>query len=403
MNIKPCVIGLGYVGLPVFLRVQSKFQTIGYDINKIRIKTLNKKIDTNKEFNEFELKLKNKSKFVFKSNLLEKCNFYIVTMPTPLTYQNKPDMSFLEQVSILLSKILKKNDIIIFESTVYPGASKYLTKNYLEKGSGLKENKDFFVGYSPERINPGDRVHTIQNTKKILAIQTRNQIIKKKIISIYKTITKKIILSNKVEEAEMAKLIENIQRDLEIAFINDIYIFCRKMDYNFKKIIDLASTKWNFKKFAAGLVGGHCLPVDPYYLIYVAKKKKINLNTILAGRKTNNHISKLIENEIKNILKKNIYKKIYLMGITYKKNVSDIRNSLALKIFIKLRNTNKNVFAIDPICENSVQKKFKILKDVKKFEKNSLYVFLVNHKQNQNYIKEIKQKKIPYLDPFYYY
>ncbi len=309
MNIKPCIIGLGYVGLPVFLRVQSKFQTIGYDINKNRINTLNKKIDTNKEFNKFELKLKNKSKFVFKRNLLEKCNFYIVTMPTPLTNQNNPDMSFLEQVSILLSKILKKNDIIIFESTVYPGASKYLTKNYLEKGSGLKENKDFFVGYSPERINPGDRVHSIQNTKKILAIQTVNKIIKKKIISIYKTITKKIILSNKVEEAEMAKLIENIQRDLEIAFINDIYIFCRKMGYNFKNIINLASTKWNFKKFNAGLVGGHCLPVDPYYLVHVAKKNNIRLNTVLAGRKTNDYISKLIENEIKKFLKKIFLKK----------------------------------------------------------------------------------------------
>lgn len=407
-TINPCVIGLGYVGLPVFLRLQAKFQSIGFDSDLIRVKNLSKKIDTNREFKKKQLILKNNSFLSFEKKMVKLSNFYIITVPTPITKTNKPDLSHLINASILIAKNLKKNDILIYESTVYPGTTKFLVKNYLNKYSKLKEGKDFFVGYSPERVNPGDNKHTISKIKKILAISAPKKI-KLRVKTVYKQISNKLILTNSIESAETAKVIENIQRDLNIAFINDILIFSEKMNYNFEEILRLASSKWNFLKFKPGLVGGHCLPVDPHYLNYVAKLKKLKLKTLLAGRDVNNSMQefvlKIVEKKI-SLIKSKIMRspKVLVCGLTYKKNVSDIRNSLSLQIFTKLRKNYKNIFGYDPNCEDKILSKFKINNNIEKIKsKVDIIVFLVDHKKNKllfNYFK--KQKKI-IIDPFKFY
>ena len=235
-KIKPCVIGLGYVGLPLFLRLQAKFFSVGFDNDKKRIKNLNKKIDTNKEFKKHNLTTKNKSFFSSDSRVLKNSNFFIVTVPTPVTKKNKPDISHLKNASILIAKSLKKGDIIIFESTVYPSTTNFLIKNYLNKFSNLVEGIHYFVGYSPERVNPGDSKHSISKIKKILAIPGSLRI-KNKVKSVYRHVSKKLILTNSIESAETAKVIENIQRDLNIAFINEILLFTDKMNYNFDEIL----------------------------------------------------------------------------------------------------------------------------------------------------------------------
>ena len=407
-TINPCVIGLGYVGLPVFLRLQAKFQSIGFDSDLIRVKNLSKKIDTNREFKKKQLILKNKSFLSFEKKMVKLSNFYIITVPTPITKTNKPDLSHLINASILIAKNLKKNDILIYESTVYPGTTKFLVKNYLNKYSKLKEGKDFFVGYSPERVNPGDNKHTISKIKKILAISAPKKI-KLRVKTVYKQISNKLILTNSIESAETAKVIENIQRDLNIAFINDILIFSEKINYNFDEILRLASSKWNFLKFKPGLVGGHCLPVDPHYLNYVAKLKKLKLKTLLAGRDVNNSMQEFVLKKVEkkiSLIKSKIMRspKVLICGLTYKKNVSDTRNSLSLQIFAKLRKNYKNIFGYDPNCEDKILSKFKINNNIEKIKsKVDIIVFLVDHKKNKllfNYFK--KQKKI-IIDPFKFY
>ena len=282
--VKPCVVGLGYVGLPVFLRLQKKFFTVGFDTNIQRIKTLKKNIDINKEYKAIDLKLNNNCTFTSNLRKIKESNFYVVTVPTPINKKNNPDLSYLKNASTLIAKNLKKGDIIIYESTVYPGTTKYLIEKYLNKISNLSEGSDFYVGYSPERVNPGDLSHSISKIKKILAIKTNKEKIKKKIIKVYKSITQNLVLSSSIEAAETAKVIENIQRDLNIALMNDILLFTDKMNYDLNEVVRLASSKWNFLKFNPGLVGGHCLPVDPYYLSYIANKNNITLKTLLAGR-----------------------------------------------------------------------------------------------------------------------
>ncbi|MDA7572709.1 nucleotide sugar dehydrogenase [Candidatus Pelagibacter sp.] len=401
--ILPCIVGLGYVGLPVFNRLQKKFLTIGFDINKKRVSYLKNKIDTNNEFLSKDLILKNSSIFSSSIKDLKRSNFFIVTVPTPLKKKNIPDLTALFSASRLIAKNLKKGDIVFFESTVYPGTSELLIKSIFEKKTNLKEGKDFWVGYSPERINPGDKVHTINKTAKIIAFDTKSKIINNKIIKIYKSITPKIHITNSIKDAETAKIIENIQRDLNIALMNDIYLFSKKMNLNFKNIMNLASTKWNFLKFDAGLVGGHCLPVDPHYLNYIAKKNNIILQTVLAGRNVNLKMENFIFNEIKKMVKKQKKPKVLLNGITYKKNVADIRNSLPLNIFLKLKKFNKNIDAYDYVCNNDAARKYGIKKKINKNIRYNLIIFLVNHKKNKKIYDYAKKNKIQTFDPFQFY
>jgi UDP-N-acetyl-D-glucosamine/UDP-N-acetyl-D-galactosamine dehydrogenase len=402
-HILPCIIGLGYVGLPVFNRLQKKFATIGFDINKKRISSLKNKVDINNEFLPKELTLKNNSIFSSSIKDLKNSNFFIITVPTPLKNKNIPDLTALFNASKLIAKNLKKGDVVFLESTVYPGTSEILIKNIFEKKTKLKEGKDFWVGYSPERINPGDKIHSINKTAKIVAFNTKSKIINNKIFNVYKSITSKIYVTNSIKDAETAKIIENIQRDLNIALMNDIYLFSKKMNLNFKNIINLAATKWNFLKFDAGLVGGHCLPVDPHYLNFIAKKNNITLQTVLAGRDVNLKMENFILNEIKKKIRKLKKPKVLINGITYKKNVADIRNSLPLSIFLKLKKFNKNIDAYDYVCNNDAVNKYGIKKKMNKSLKYNLIIFLVNHKKNKKIYDYAKKNGISIFDPFQFY
>jgi len=378
-NILPCIVGLGYVGLPIFSLVQKKFQTIGYDINFKKIKELKKGIDITNTLNK-NFKLKNKSYFTSYSSDIKNSNFYIITVPTPVYKNNIPNLKHIIEATKVIAKNLKKKDIIFYESTVYPGTTKNICIPILEKISKLKSNVDFFVGYSPERINPGDKHHSVDKIKKIIAIE--NFHIKDKVLKVYKRISNHLVFNQNIEEAETSKVIENIQRDLNIALINEIYKVCRKLNINFKNVMSLASTKWNFIRFSPGLVGGHCLPVDPYYFSYIAKKNKINTKVILAGRSVNNDMKQFVIKDIKNILNQNkisLDEKILFLGATYKKNVPDIRNSLSLDIFYKIRKIYKKSYLSDPLVAHYFINKPFFLKRINNPNSFKLLIIMVDH------------------------
>ena len=401
MNIIPSVIGLGYVGLPIFLKLQKKFKTIGFDNDNLRIINLNKKRDTNKEFTKKNLFLNKGSCFTSDFKKLKKSNFFIITVPTPVYKNNLPNLDYLKKSCLLISKVLKKRDIIFFESTVYPGVTEDFCAKILEKNSKLKLEKDFFVGYSPERINPGDKYHSVDKIYKI--VSTKNSSTMKIAKKVYSSITKKLTLTKNIKEAESAKVIENIQRDLNIGLMNEIYKVCHKSNIRFKNVIKLASTKWNFLKFNPGLVGGHCLPVDPYYYSTFAKKFGIKTDLILSGRKINNSMYKFMYNKLINEIRKlkiNFRQsKILILGLTYKKNVSDIRNSYAINIYKLLKNKFKNLHACDPLLKNKKIKNIKILYDfnIKNYD---LVINLVNHDVFRSKISKIKKNKQNYIEIF---
>ena len=407
MNIKPCVIGLGYVGLPLILNLSKKFSCIGFDIDKERIETLRQKKDLNKEFKPKDF-IKRKIYFTNNSDELITTNFYIVCVPTPIKKNKQPDLNNLDKAIKILSKKLKKGDIIFIESTIFPG----LTKKYkakLERISGLKENRDFFVGYSPERVNPGDKIHTINNINKIVSIKTQNSLIKKKIFLVYKHVSKKIIFSKNIESAETAKVIENIQRDLNIALMNEILVICKKLKVNFKEVMRLAETKWNFMKFNPGLVGGHCLPVDPYYLSSIAKKNKVDAKVVLSGRKVNDNMLNFIMKELKKFLKfkkKTISSsKILLIGLSYKAGIADMRNSINFKIFKFLLKHSNEVKAFDPFVKNEMKSRYQILDYINKKNNYDAILFLSKSPKFEKEYKKLNTKKnrLKLIDPFEYY
>ena len=389
--IRPCIIGLGYVGLPLLVKLSSKYNCIGYDNNFERIKDLKNGIDIFKEFKRKELNKKS----VLYSNLLKDikhCKLFIITVPTPIYKNKKPDLSHLKDVCSKISKIIKKKDIIIFESTVYPGVTNNFCIPILEKGQKFKEGKDFFVGYSPERVNPGDKNHSLKKINKILAYPHSYK--KKEIIKLYSNLGKKIIFTKKIKEAETAKVIENIQRDVNIGLINEIYLNCKKMKIDFEDVIKLASTKWNFIKFKPGLVGGHCLPVDPYYFSYISKKYKVESKITLAGRSINDSMQDFVYKQILNKVKKFKNRKILICGLTYKQNVSDLRNSLAFAIYKKLKKKMPNIFGYDPLLSDSICKKFDIINKNKYFEKFDVYIPITSHRKIKVSLQKIKNKKI---------
>ena len=398
--LKICVMGLGYVGLPICLELSKKYSTIGYDINNSRIGNLKKYIDLNNEFKKKDF-LNKKLNFTGKIEEIKNCNFYIICVPTPITKLKKPDLKYVKKCFNIISNILNKNDIIVLESTVYPG----VTKNYARKlqiNNKLINNKDFFVCYSPERINPGDKENKLSKINKILAYEGKNKKIKKRIKEVYSRICKNLIFTDKIEEAETAKGIENIQRDLNIAFYNEILLICKKLNIDFNEVIRLAKTKWNFIEFSPGLVGGHCLPVDPYYLSYIASKKNYKSKVTLAGRSINesmkSYVLKIIYERIKNLKKlKKSKVKICLFGLTYKYGVSDIRNSQNIEIFKLLKRKYKNTIAYDPFLINN-----NFIWTKNKLNKYDLYIFLSKGKIFNKIYTSLKNKdKI--IDPFYYY
>ena len=404
-KILPCIIGLGYVGLPVFISLKKKFNVTGFDINKKRVYNLNNLVDTNKEYSKKDLRIKNKSLITYKSEKIRNCNFYIVAAPTPVKNNSVPDLKYIKDAFNLIAKNLKKNDIIFLESTVCPGTTEIFCKNILIKNKRFTVNKDFYLGYSSERINPGDKKHDVKNITKVVSINA-NKDITSIVKSVYNTVSKKIIFSQKIREAELSKLIENTQRDLNISLMNEIMILCNKTKIDYNEVIRLAKTKWNFLNFSPGLVGGHCLPVDPYYLSYFAKKSNYNTKVTLAGRETNNSMTNFIFNIINEKIKKNSEiknKKILVAGLTYKPNVSDLRNSLAIKIYQKLKKKFINIKGYDPIIDKNFAKKMKIETNFKKIKNSDIVIFLVNHKIFKKNIKYLKKYKTEIIDPFLFF
>ena len=390
-KIYPCIVGLGYVGLPLFVRLKKKFQTIGFDTDLNRVDHLNKRIDKNGEYAKKDLILNNKSKITNKSHLLKKSNFFIITVPTPVNKNFTPDLTHLKSASKIVGKNLSKNDIVFVESTIYPSVTQKICLKIIEKFSHLKNKKDFNIGYSSERINPGDKIHSVENIKKVVAIESNKKEILDRVLLIYKSIAKKLIISKHIKEAETSKVIENIQRDLNIALMNEIYLICEKLEISFKEVKRLALSKWNFHNYSPGLVGGHCLPVDPYYLAHIAKQKNYPSKVILAGREINNGMEKYIINKIIKITKINTQnKKILLFGVTYKSDVADTRNSIPLNIWKKLKiKYMRKIDCVDGCIDKEVAKKNNIKTHVEK-KKYDYFIPLVKHKNFESQFQKAK-------------
>ena len=351
---KIAIIGLGYVGLPLAVEFGKKYKCIGFDINKKRIEELNKFIDKTNELTSEEIKKSKLLNFTHSIKDLKHCNIYIITVPTPIDEYNNPDINFLIKASKNVGKFLNKNDIVIYESTVYPGCTEEECIPVLEKESNLIFNKDFFCGYSPERINPGDKVNTL--TKIVKVTSGSNEKTAKKIDDLYNSIISAgTHLASSIKVAEASKIIENCQRDINIAFANELSILFNLLEIDTNEALDAANTKWNFMDFRPGLVGGHCISIDPYYLTYKSKQLGYDSKIILAGRKLNNSMPKFICNRIINSLKSKSLSdvNILILGITFKENCSDIRNSKILEIYKILKNEKYNIDVHDPNVDYS--------------------------------------------------
>lgn len=392
-NIKISIIGLGYVGLPLALEFGKFFNVIGYDINKHRIAELNLKRDSNFDINSKDLSKSKFLKFTNNSDLLIDSNVYIVTVPTPINNKLEPELKYLLDATKMISKILQKNDLVIYESTVFPGCTEEKCIPLLEKYSKLKLNNDFYCGFSPERINPGDKKRTLTKIKKV--VSGSNSIALKIISQLYKKIIKAGIHEvSSIKIAESAKIIENIQRDINIAFVNELAIFFKKLNLNTEEILKAAETKWNFISFRPGLVGGHCISVDPYYFAYKAKKLGFKPKMTLAGRKINDNMDKFIALDFIKCMNRKFSKiyglKVLIMGFTFKENCSDIRNTKVIGInkYLKINNFHVDIF--DPnINSNTSLKGVKFI-DYPSFDTYDGVLITVSH----NIFKKIGISKI---------
>lgn len=350
---KIAVIGLGYVGLPLARLFSTKYKTVGFDINAKRVEALMKGHDDTLEVSDELLRQAISNGFVCTSSIedIKDSNIYVVTVPTPVDRNNTPDLTPLYKASETVGRVLKKGDIVIYESTVYPGTTEEECIPVLEKVSGLKFNTDFFAGYSPERINPGDKQHTVEKIKKVTSGSTPE--VARKVDEIYSSvITAGTHLAPSIKVAEAAKVIENSQRDINIAFVNELAKIFSKLGVDTNDVLAAASTKWNFLPFKPGLVGGHCIGVDPYYLAQCAQRHGYNPEIILAGRRLNDGMGEYVAAEvIKLMLKKGIQvvgSRILIMGFTFKENCPDVRNTKVVDIVKTLKEYNVNVDVYDP-------------------------------------------------------
>lgn len=383
---KIAIIGLGYVGLPLAHAFSFKFKVTGFDISKRRVDELNLGIDSTLELSQDQVKecIKNGMKFTTNSLDLNECDFFIVCVPTPVDSSNTPDLAPLFGASDIVASVLKKGDIVVYESTVYPGATRECAE-ILQKKSGLEFNKDFFCGYSPERINPGDKEHTVTKIKKITSGSDENTA--KIVDEIYSSvITAGTYRASSIEVAEAAKVIENTQRDINIAFVNELAMLFGKMGINVNEVLDAAATKWNFLNFRPGLVGGHCIGVDPYYLTHKATQIGYHPEIILAGRRINDNMSKFVSNGIVKLLIKNDIKvkgaKVLILGLTFKENCPDTRNSKVVDVINELKDYGINVFVSDPWAdENEAKRHYGIELVEAKFDDYDCVVIAVAHNE----------------------
>jgi UDP-N-acetyl-D-galactosamine dehydrogenase len=351
-NAKICVIGLGYVGLPLAHAFSFKYAVVGFDIAQWRIDELSSGYDRTLELDESQVNecLSNNMKFSLNTDDIKDCNVYIVTVPTPIDKNKRPDLTPLIKASETVGKVLKKDDIVIYESTVYPGATEEDCVPVLEKFSNLKFNEDFYCGYSPERINPGDKEHTVTKILKVTAGSTPE--IGKKVDELYASIiTAGTHLAPTIKVAEAAKVIENSQRDINIAFVNELAIIFNKLGINTNDVLAAAGTKWNFLPFKPGLVGGHCIGVDPYYLTHKAQSIGYNPEIILAGRRLNDNMGIYAANQVIKLMIKKGHKiegsKVLVLGITFKENCPDIRNSRVIDVIEELQEFGCNITVTD--------------------------------------------------------
>ncbi|MCG3689196.1 Vi polysaccharide biosynthesis UDP-N-acetylglucosamine C-6 dehydrogenase TviB [Aliarcobacter butzleri] len=392
---KICVIGLGYVGLPLAHAFSSKYKVVGFDISKWRIDELSSGYDRTLELTENQVKeaIKNGMKFTLDMNDIKECNIYIVTVPTPIDKNKRPDLTPLIKASETVGKVLKKDDIVIYESTVYPGATEEDCVPVLEKFSNLKFNVDFFCGYSPERINPGDKEHTVTKILKVTSGSTPE--IGKKVNELYASIiTAGTHLAPTIKVAEAAKVIENSQRDINIAFVNELAIIFNKLGINTNDVLAAAGTKWNFLPFRPGLVGGHCIGVDPYYLTHKAQSIGYNPEIILAGRRLNDNMGIYVANQVIKLMIKKGHKiegsKVLVLGITFKENCPDIRNSRVIDVIEELQEFGCNIDIYDPWADTKEVEHEYNLKLIKELNiaKYEAIVLAVAH----NEFKELKLK-----------
>lgn len=406
------VIGLGYVGLPLAVEFGKKYKVIGFDINRSRVKELNNGRDHTLEVNDELLQqvltkdCTTETGLFCSSNLkdIEDCNFYIVTVPTPVDKHNCPDLTPLYKASETVGKVLKRDDTVIYESTVYPGATEEECVPVLERTSGLKFNVDFFAGYSPERINPGDKEHTVANILKITsgstpeAAETVDQLYRSVIVAGTHKATS-------IKVAEAAKVIENAQRDINIAFVNELSKIFNRLGIDTDEVLQAAGTKWNFLKFKPGLVGGHCIGVDPYYLAQKAQEVGYHPEIILAGRRLNDGMGEYVAHEVvKLMVKKDIPVKdanVLVLGITFKENCPDVRNTKVVDILRTLRDYQTNITIYDPWADSREVKEeygwesINELKDARDFD---AIILAVSHDEFRalDFTKLCKENKVIY-------
>ncbi len=360
-TIKIAVIGLGYVGLPLARLFSTKYETVGFDLNSKRVAALMAGHDATLEVSDELLQSAIKDGFVCTSNIedLRDCNFYVVAVPTPVDVNNNPDLSPLYGASETIGTVINKGDVVVYESTVYPGVTEDECIPVVEKVSGLKYNVDFFAGYSPERINPGDKLHTVEKIKKVTSGSTPE--IGKIVDDVYASvITAGTHLAPTIKVAEAAKVIENSQRDINIAFVNELSKIFTRMGIDTQDVLEAASTKWNFLPFKPGLVGGHCIGVDPYYLAQCAQRYGYNPEIILAGRRMNDGMGEYVAHQvIKLMLKKGIQilgSEILILGFTFKENCPDVRNTKVIDIVNALKEFDINVTIYDHWANSAIAK-----------------------------------------------
>ena len=391
---KICVVGLGYVGLPLAVAFSKKFSVYGYDLSKKKISDLKKGIDNVSKFSQQNIK---RIHFSNNPNVIGKSKFIIVCIPTPVKKKNIPDLSLLKNATINIAKNINKKTIIIYESTVYPGITENFCIKILEKYSNLTYKKDFNVGYSPERINPGDKINNLRNIDKIVSADCDSVI--KHIYYLYKSIIKRVHKVENIKTAEAAKIIENTQRDINIGLINEFSLILSKLNINIYNVLKAAETKWNFMKFEPGLVGDHCIGVDPYYLADLAKRVNVKSDVILSARKINENMVNYIFRKIVKKIKKN--SEILILGLTFKENCNDIRNSKNISLAKKMLNKGYKVTINDPYLKKKNLKNSVLEKNFLEYNKclkskYDMVLLLVKHdfyklanlNQMQNMIKK---------------
>ena len=379
------IIGLGYVGLPLAVAFSKIHNVIGYDIDTKRVNELKKNKDTTREIKDINFSKMKNLFFTSDSKNLKQCNIFIITVPTPVNSKKEPDLKSLKKASKTIGKVVKKEDIVVVESTVYPGVTEDIVVPSIESETQLKWKKDFFIAYSPERINPGDNKHKLTTIKKIVGADNKKTL--RKIKTLYQKIVKAGVFAvSSIKVAETSKAIENAQRDINIAFVNEIVMICDSLKIDSNEVMEAAKTKWNFLDFSPGLVGGHCIGVDPFYLAKAAMKAGHLPEVILAGRKINDSMSFYLFRKIKKLIKKK--SRVLILGMAFKENVNDTRNSKSIELARFFKKNNYNLDCYDPLVNKTeIRKNYDLSLKVPKGKYDCLIV-TIGHAEFKKFSKK---------------